>query len=846
MGVSISGREGFNIGGARFIDSVSVDEQDNRPQGLAFNNTGDKMFIAGNENDRVYEYSLSTNFDVSTASLTDNHFVRSEDFEPSGVAFSDSGDEMFVTGTENNKVYQYFLGENFVVDSAIFSDSFDVSSQDVRPEEVTFSNSGEKMFVVDGFNDNVVEYSLSTSFEVTTASFTDSFDISSEVGDPTGIAFSDTGDKMFVIGGNLNVTEYSLSTNFDVSTASFTDSFDVSGQDIAFDDVAFSQTGDKMFVVGPDDVYEYSSRTVAAEISEAVTLSATFSASLANETESLYSQTKNGQVDFSLERSYFEGDSAVLNFDLQKGVLKAVNVSQFLSALDDVSAAFEVANVISESLTADASISKTPRLTQDVSASFDDSASVLSSKLVPIFVSPSDSFTKSAAKSLNRALNLSDFKRLSAAQNISESFGTDETASVKNDAVRFFDEGVNLTADTPSLFYGDFVEESLTAASFVATSQDAERLLTQRITAGDSDIRGINQKIGEFIDAEPFVRRSTGRSLSESLAAGDFSEFESLVSLSQAAGVNDDASQFLRSSLPQSISLADTESRVFAGSRSLQQGLDLIVSIIAFSSTFLNLTQSVSFLDSESVTRDFSRTIFQEERVGAEAQKLLSRGVSESAAASDVKAVLFRDLLSESQVFSDSEVMSVSLDREQDLSVEDDFLSSSVLLRAFNQDFQVVASQSSLASQRLLESVPLVDTVFDAFSFEKFRSASEKVAVSSDSVVSLGRVLSEDSAVADAVRFDSELLRRFEPVVSFDSFLKASQALSLAEVQRVSDVVRKSFSSGLSEAAAVSDAFTAKLPSGVVPVVADLSALRVAVAELSKTRRAFADLEAKA
>jgi len=145
-----------------------------------------------------------------------------------------------------------------------------------------------------------------------------------------------------------------------------------------------------------------------------------------------------------------------------------------------------------------------------------------------------------------------------------------------------------------------------------------------------------------------------------------------------------------------------------------------------------------------------------------------------------------------------------------------------------------------------LESVPLVDTVFDAFSFEKFRSASEKVAVSSDSVVSLGRVLSEDSAVADAVRFDSELLRRFEPVVSFDSFLKASQALSLAEVQRVSDVVRKSFSSGLSEAAAVSDAFTAKLPSGVVPVVADLSALRVAVAELSKTRRAFADLEAKA
>jgi len=75
MGVSISGREGFNIGGARFIDSVSVDEQDNRHHGLACNNTGDKMFIAGNENDRVSEYSLATTFVLSTSSLTSTPFV---------------------------------------------------------------------------------------------------------------------------------------------------------------------------------------------------------------------------------------------------------------------------------------------------------------------------------------------------------------------------------------------------------------------------------------------------------------------------------------------------------------------------------------------------------------------------------------------------------------------------------------------------------------------------------------------------------------------------------------------------------------------------------------------------
>jgi len=43
-----------------------------------------------------------------------------------------------------------------------------------------------------------------------------------------------------------------------------------------------------------------------------------------------------------------------------------------------------------------------------------------------------------------------------------------------------------------------------------------------------------------------------------------------------------------------------------------------------------------------------------------------------------------------------------------------------------------------------------------------------------------------------------------------------------------------------------SDALSLLLPAETVPDAIDLTALRVAVAEMSKTRRAFADLEAKA
>ena len=81
------------------------------------------------------------------------------------------------------------------------------------------------------------------------ASFVDSFDISSQETVPTGLAFNTDGTKMFVLGQNVDdVNEYTLSNGFDVSTASFVDSFSVSSQEISPSGIAFNTDGTKMFV----------------------------------------------------------------------------------------------------------------------------------------------------------------------------------------------------------------------------------------------------------------------------------------------------------------------------------------------------------------------------------------------------------------------------------------------------------------------------------------------------------------------------------------------------------------------------------------------------------------------
>jgi len=58
-----------------FVDSFSVAAQDTAPSDVAFSSDGTKMFVLGNDGDAVNEYTLTTAFDVSTASFVDSFSV---------------------------------------------------------------------------------------------------------------------------------------------------------------------------------------------------------------------------------------------------------------------------------------------------------------------------------------------------------------------------------------------------------------------------------------------------------------------------------------------------------------------------------------------------------------------------------------------------------------------------------------------------------------------------------------------------------------------------------------------------------------------------------------------------
>ncbi len=263
--------------GVTFVDSFDVNPQETFPRGLAFNSDGSKMFVVGNSNDKVHEYNLGTDFDVSTAVYVDGYDTTFKDNNPCGLAFSSDGTKMFIVGNSSNDVYEYTLTTGFDVSTASYVDNFDLDSQDSQMRGITFNSDGTKMFVLGQIGDDVHEYTLSTGYDLDTVTYVDALDITSQDDWPEGIAFNTDGTKMFVSGARDSdeIHVYTLTTGFDVSTASYVDGFDVSSQDGNPIGLAFNTDGTKMFVVGysSDEVNEYTLTTGFDVVNTTPTLS---------------------------------------------------------------------------------------------------------------------------------------------------------------------------------------------------------------------------------------------------------------------------------------------------------------------------------------------------------------------------------------------------------------------------------------------------------------------------------------------------------------------------------------------------------------------------------------------
>ena len=254
--------QGYDLANASY-DSVSfsVSVQEATPEGIFLRPDGNKMYVCGRSGDEVNEYNLSTSWDISTATFVQNFSVASQDGAPKGLFFKPDGLKMYIAGDGSDRILEYSLSAAWNISTASYVQGFSVATEDTIPQDVLFKPDGTKMYVLGGFFYSVYEYNLSTPWDVSSATFVQSFSVIIQESFVLGFFIKPDGTKMYVTGQNSDaINEYDLSAAWDISTASYTQNFSVGTQDTVPASVFFKTDGTKMYMMGQssDTVYQYS------------------------------------------------------------------------------------------------------------------------------------------------------------------------------------------------------------------------------------------------------------------------------------------------------------------------------------------------------------------------------------------------------------------------------------------------------------------------------------------------------------------------------------------------------------------------------------------------------------
>ena len=195
------------------------------------------MYVTNRENDdtsvvdTVKQYSLSTPFDISTATLTSSTLLTNID-KPHAIHFKTDGKVMYVVDNGSLTIEQYNLTTAWDTSTLVHDDNFAISDEN-QLRSLAFKNDGTKMYVTGNETEIIQQFTLSVPWDVTSATkdSTESPSLSAKEDNVRSIQFNSDG-TIFYIGGNDSdsIHKYTLSTPWDVSTLEFSQSYSFSAQ----------------------------------------------------------------------------------------------------------------------------------------------------------------------------------------------------------------------------------------------------------------------------------------------------------------------------------------------------------------------------------------------------------------------------------------------------------------------------------------------------------------------------------------------------------------------------------------------------------------------------------------
>tara|TARA_B110000858_G_scaffold109328_1_gene124956 strand:+ start:156 stop:1373 length:1218 start_codon:yes stop_codon:yes gene_type:complete len=238
---------------------------------IFFKPDGLKMFILNSFQDTVDEYELTIAWDSSTAAYKRRFYVGSQASSPLGLFFKPDGLKMYVVGSVSDAVREYTLSTAWNVTSASYDQGFSIANRETQPQGVFFKPDGTVMYTTGSDGDDVNQFNLSTAWSISTAVYSGQFVVSSQESAPVDVHFSYDGQDMYVIGNNIGfggsnpkINHYILSTAWNITSATWEAKYDYPSADGVVTGVYIRADGKRLYISANTQVHEYQVGTLSA------------------------------------------------------------------------------------------------------------------------------------------------------------------------------------------------------------------------------------------------------------------------------------------------------------------------------------------------------------------------------------------------------------------------------------------------------------------------------------------------------------------------------------------------------------------------------------------------------
>ena len=241
-------------------------------EGMSMKPDGTKMWVAGKYLDQLVEFSLSTPYEIDTASSTGTTLdISSYESAVKGVHVNSEGTRLIIIGSNQDEWNEFHLSTGWDLTTATHDQVrsiADLTTGVGAPQDLVFNDDGTRLFICDDTTDNIFGYTLSTAFDISGSSLTSagSLSIASIETSPGSLSINNDGTELYISGSqNDNLQMLKLDTAYDLSSynasASLTYSWVSDGSGIGttpIEGITISKSGSKLYLTSNSEyIYEY-------------------------------------------------------------------------------------------------------------------------------------------------------------------------------------------------------------------------------------------------------------------------------------------------------------------------------------------------------------------------------------------------------------------------------------------------------------------------------------------------------------------------------------------------------------------------------------------------------------